>query len=210
MNLVPMRRRSFTLDPAAGDLADDNGIKTSIATAATQQTYTSFNGSSTVGKTGMQFASWPTVKASSATASYVAGSSIVFTGTYQGATKQRTALLTSADGGETVVADGPLDHGSITSIVVAAQVDTAGALEFGWKDIAPKLAGYSTTGVGSKGLVLQDPEGTWILVARAAGNVHVGMDGGVDETLALPIHGIHYAYVTRVYSDTAVLITIYE
>lgn len=188
--------RSKTFDASAGAFVDDNGIKTSIATAATIQTYVTFNGTSTLGKavtgTHDSFASWPTVKNSSATASYVNASTIVFTGTYGGVVTTRTATLTSADGGATVLADGPLDHGSITKIVVAAQVDTAGAFEFGWTGVAPKK-GYA-----------------WAMVAREAGTYHVEhRDGGVDY-IALPAHGEHFAFVSRIFGDVTVDATVYE
>lgn len=190
--------RSLSLDASAGAYADDNGIKTSIATVAAITTYLApFNGVSTVGKaiaTGSHssFVSWPTVTASSAAASYVAASTIVFTGTYGGQIVSRTAALTTANGNETVLADGPLDHGSITKIVVAAQVDTAGAFLFGWTGIGPKK-GYA-----------------WTLVAREAGSIVVSHPDGGDDTILLPIHGQHLAHVSRIFAAVTIDVTAYE
>jgi hypothetical protein len=190
--------RSKSFDASAGAYADPDGIKTSIAAAASIQTYLpAYNGTSTVGKaiaTGAQdsFVSWPSVTNTSQSGKYIAASTIVFTGTYGGVVTTRTAALTTANGGETVVADGPLDHGSITSIVVAAQVDTAGAFTFGWTGVGPKK-GYA-----------------WHMVAREAGSYHVGHSDGGDDTLALPAHGEHLAAVNRIYGDVTLDVTVYE
>jgi hypothetical protein len=197
--MIDVYNRSLSFDASAGAFADDNGIKTSIATAATAQTYigTTINGTSTVGKaiaTGSHsaFASWPTVTASSAAASYVAASAIVFTGRHGGVVTTRTARLTTANGNETVIADGPLDHGSITKIEVAAQVDTAGAFLFGWTGVGP-TKGYA-----------------WTLVAREAGTIVVSHANGGDDTLVLPAHGQHLAFVSRIYAAVTIDVTVYE
>ena len=122
-----------------------NSIKTSIATAATAATYTgaALNGASKKplpdSKTG--YAQWPAATASSSAGSYVAASTIVFTGTYKGATVTRTATVSGTDGNATFIADGPLD-GDVTSIVVGAQVNTSGAWTFGFVDLQCPMLPY--------------------------------------------------------------------
>lgn len=120
------------------NIADLDAIKTSIATAATAQTYSgaALNGASTTpypdSKTG--FAQWPAATASSHAGSYVNGSTVVFTGTYLGETVTRTATVSGTGGGATFIADGPID-GPVTSVVVDAQADTGGAWTFGFVDL---------------------------------------------------------------------------
>ena len=115
-----------------------NGIKTSIATAATIATYTgaAINGASATplpdSKTG--YAQWPSATASSSAGSYVDASTVVFTGTYKGAAVTRTATVVGTGGNTTFVADGPVD-GAVTKIVVGAQVNTSGAWTFGFVDL---------------------------------------------------------------------------
>lgn len=194
--------RSMTFDASAGAYVDADGIKTSIATAASVQTYLpTFNGvaGNTVGKsldasnvTHTAFASYPTVTNTSATGSYVNASTVVFHGTYGREVVTRTATLTSADGGQTLLADGPLDMGSITKIVVAAQVDTAGAFTFGWRDICPKK------GFG------------WIVVAREAGTIRVENSDGDDDATTLAAHGMHLTPVSRIYSSVTIDLSVYE
>jgi hypothetical protein len=122
----------------AANIPQLNGIKTSIATAASVATYTgaALNGASATplpdSKTG--FAQWPAATASSSAGSYVDGSTIVFTGTYHGAAVTRTATVVGTGGNATFIADGPVD-GAITSIVVAAQTNTSGAWTFGFVDL---------------------------------------------------------------------------
>jgi hypothetical protein len=191
--------RSMSFDQSAGAYADDNGIKESVATADTAQTYylADLDGTSTVGKaiaTGSHsgFASWPTVKNSAAVGSYVVGSTVRFVGMYGGKLTDRVATLTSADGGATVIADGPLDHGSITKIEVAAQVDNAGAFDFGWTDIGP-LSGRG-----------------WFVVARAAGSIVVEHFDGLPDTVLLPIHGEHRALVSRIFAAVTIDVCVYD
>lgn len=191
-----MSSRSLSFDQSDGHYADDNGIKTSIATAATQQTYSGvqLNGTNVCGAGYANLASWPTVKTSSQAGGYTAGSTVVFTGTYAGQAQTRTATIVSANGAETLLADGPLDIGSVTSIVVAAQPGTSGALEFGWSGVAPKFG-----------------RPAWRIVARAAGAVHVANEQGEEDAeLILGAHVAHEAWVRRIYGDTAVDVTAYE
>lgn len=120
------------------NIVSANAIKTSIATAASIQTYTggALNGAHLTpypdSKTG--YAQWPTATASSSAGSYINGSTIVFTGTYNGVVTTRTATVVGTDGNAVFMADGPLD-GAVTSIVVGAQTNTGGAWTFGWDDL---------------------------------------------------------------------------
>jgi hypothetical protein len=128
----------------AANVPQLNGIKTSIATAATVQTYTgaALNGASATplpdSKTG--YAQWPAATATSSAGAYANGSTIVFTGTYHGATVMRTATVSGTGGNATFIADGPVD-GAITSIVVGAQASTAGAWTFGFVDLECPVIG---------------------------------------------------------------------
>lgn len=123
---------------------DATAIKTSIATAATAQSYTgaALNGSD-VGSDHIarpapsgheHVAQYPIAVASNSAGSYVADSLITFTGTYGGVAVVRTATVVGTDGNATFIANGPLD--TCSQIDVAAQADTSGAFTFGWDDIA--------------------------------------------------------------------------
>lgn len=188
-NILFSRGMTFT---TAGELADVDAIKTSIATAASVQTYTTFNGTSTVGVTQPRIVSWPSVTASSSAGSYVNGSTVSVTGTYGGESVTRTVTIVGTDGNATFIGDGPLDVGSVTSIVVAAQVNTSGAFQFGWSGVGPKK------------------NKIWFLVAKEAGNiVNVNMEGDTDTT-ALAAFGEHYSPVVRVFATTTIDFTAYE
>lgn len=124
---------------AAASLVDADGIKESVATAATISTYTGVALDGDLAESGPThgLAYFPTFTSSANAGSYVAGSTIVFHGSYRGRTVQRTAVVVGTDGGQSGVrADGPLE-GPPTSIVVAAQVNTGGAFEFGVTDALP-------------------------------------------------------------------------
>lgn len=198
MNYLGTRSMTFT---TAGQLADTNAIKTSVATVAAATTYSggALNGTSTVGvvsspstQTFERLVSWPTVTAASNAGSYVNGSTIVFTGTYNGDVTTRTATVVGTDGNATFTADGPLDLGSVTSIAVGAQTNTGGHFEFGWTDIGPRR--------GS----------AWVLFAREAGDLVVGYADSQFDTVTLPQHGSNGALVTRVYAATSIDFTAYE
>ncbi len=189
-----MSSRSMTFDASSGHYADPDGLKTTISSATTAQSYSgaALNGTNVCGggKTGL--ASWPSVTSSSTVGAFNAGSAITFTGTYDGAAVTRTALLTAANGNETVLADGPLDIGSVTVITVAAQADTDGSFTFGWSGIAPQASRQS-----------------WRVVVREAGSIVVA-NGGEQDTVLLPIHGAHEAWVRRIYANTTIDVTVYE
>jgi hypothetical protein len=115
-----------------------NAIMTSIATAATAQSYTDaeLNGAKLIpapdSKTG--YAQYPTATLSASAGSYVNGSLITVTGTYLGAVTVSTITVVGTGGGVTLVGDKPLD-GAVTAVNTAAQHDTSGALTVGWADL---------------------------------------------------------------------------
>ncbi len=183
------RGMTFTL---AGELFDVDAIKTSIASATSVQTYSTFNGTSTVGVTQPRIVSWPSVSASSSAAAYVASSTVRFTGTYGGEAVVRTATIVGTDGNGTYIADGPLDVGSITSIVVAAQANTSGAFTFGWSGVGPR-----------KGK-------SWVVIAKEAGNLVQASSEGDNDTVPLGQYNAHYAFVARIYATTTIDLTAYE
>jgi hypothetical protein len=135
------RSVSFT---AGSSLLDADGIKQSIATAATAASYSgvALNGAYAAagiatpapgGQTGL--AQWPVATASSSAGSYINATEIVFTGTYGGAAVTRTATVVGTDGGTSFIADGPLE--TCTQIDVEAQQNTSGAWTFGFTDLGP-------------------------------------------------------------------------
>jgi len=150
-------------------------------------------------KAGIAF--WPSVTSSSAAGAFTALSEIVFTGTYNGATVARTAVLTDGDGNETIIADGPLE--TLVSIAIEAQADTDGTFDFGFSGVGPKL-----DAVGS-------PK-RWELVSNAAAaaadtaTAHVIYQDGTEDTVLLAKGAALKAAPVRVFADTAPAITIYE
>lgn len=118
-------------------LADTDGIKTSIATAATIQTYTgaAINGVLAISNVAqMRLPQAVTMTASAAGGQYVAGSAVLFTGTdFNGAAQTETLTATDANGNWTVT--GTKGFSSVSSIVVAAQAGVGGFWQFGVTDI---------------------------------------------------------------------------
>lgn len=161
-------------------IADADGIKTSIATAVTQQTY------SGVALNGARAAGYPTwlpqnvsVTSSASVGSYNL-TGITFTGTdVAGEALTETLTLTAANGNETVV--GTKAFANVTSIVVAAMADTNGAFTFGMRDII--MLQYST--------VTSKPLRQVIRVLKttaATGNCLVTYGGGVTDTLPMAVN----------------------
>lgn len=183
---------------------DDDGIKTSIATVAAITTYTTsaLNGamvSSNVAysrfNSKLSVASYPIVTSAANGGSYVAGSTIVFTGTYSGSAVTRTATVVATGGGEVLFADGPMD--SVTSITIGAQVNTSGSFKFGFSGLVPV-----TDSLGRLK--------PWRVMAATAGNVKLGFSDGSADTIAFPATVLMDAIATRVYSDTAVTVFVFE
>lgn len=144
-------------------IAAPTAIKTSIATAVAPQTYT---GVALNGATGAGVLPFPqTISATSAShsGSYIVGSPITVTGLDAlGAVQTDTITLTLVNGNETIST--VKAFASVTSIVVPAMNDTAGAFTFGVNDIIV-------------------PSPFRQLRAGSAGNVVVGYVGGFTDTL---------------------------
>ena len=167
--------RAITVTIAA--LLDADGIKTTIATVASDVTYTGADLNGAYANPGPAIPApgghddvpqYPLAVASSNAGSYTAGSEITFVGTYGGATVTRTATVVGTDGGATFIADGPLD--TVVSITVEAQANTGGAWTFGFTDV----------GAWSEGGFLNPPRA---LMAGDAGNICTqDSHGHEDET----------------------------
>ena len=168
----------------SGTVNNANGIKTSVATVASPVTYSSFNG--TLGGT---FSVPRTVSftSTSHSSSYVSASTIVFHGTdINGAVITETLHNSTANGGETVV--GSLGFLTVTSIVVAAQADTAGAYTFGVRDIVCSSQ-CADIRVGT------------------TGNLKVGYPDGTTDTIPNVIAGEHLPYgPSIIYGDSSTTI----
>jgi hypothetical protein len=197
---------AWTKTIAAANLLDVDGFKTSIATAATAQSYSggALNGASASAGPAHGFAFIPSATLASNAGSYVPGSAVTFVGTYLGVATTRTGLIVGADGNETVLGDGPLD-GPLTSIGVAAQVNTGGSFQFGWTDMLPAGRGGPTPGFSAPKQIAP-----WLgLTPSTSGAVHVGYAGSRDDTIA-GIAGTHIeAAIQRIYANTAVAVTIF-
>lgn len=118
-------------------IASTNAIKTSIATSASPQTYTTFNG--TVGGAKLAFEQVVTATTSSHTGSYVTATPLTVKGIDAfGKSLTGYLTLTMANGGETVNlkdANGNLmAMAQVIEIDVPAQNDTSGAFTFGYGD----------------------------------------------------------------------------
>lgn len=198
--------RSFSFLAAA--LADADGFVTTLATKTTADTLTGaeLNGAlanpapGLPPKTGIAF--WPSVTTASATGAYTAASVITFTGTYNGETVTRTVALTAANGGETLIADGPLE--TLTQIDIEAQADTDGSFTFGFSGIGPKLLAGGTS--YKKWLVKSYSDAS----AADTANVHVAYQDGTTDTVELAKGAQLEAAPVRVYGDTTANVTIYE
>jgi hypothetical protein len=191
----------------AAELTDVDGYVDGLttSTSAAALTVADFNGVLAPGagpglppKTGIAF--WPSVTTAAAVGAY-ALADIVFTGTYNGATVARTATLTDADGGETIIADGPLE--TLTAIDIDAMADTDGEFDFGFSGVSPVLDALGT-------------EKTWQIVAHTdaaaadTGAVVVGYANGETDTVEMAKGEQLLAKPTRVFATTTVPITIYE
>ncbi len=192
-------RRTMTFD--AADLGDTDAIKTSVATQATPQTYgpEDLNGAA---QSPEAFAGFeqvggiPSVTTGANVGSYVVGSTVTFVGTWDGQEVRRVATLTDADGGETLLADGPLD-GAPTSLEVEAQANGSGSLIFGWGGVAPLMV----------------PKGRqrlwWLRCGDTSGDIAVRYPLGEDVIEA--VAGQEYpAAIAALLAETAVTVVVFE
>lgn len=190
------------------DTKNVNDFKTSIETATSIATYSgaALNGAAiaTLGPShGLGY--YPAVTASSQASAYTNASTVVFTGYYQGQLVTRTATIGSANGGSTYIADGPME-GIPTQIVVAAQAATNGAFTFGWDGLAPPSITKPTSILHTDKITLKPFKR---IVAQATGNVVVGYSDGTSDTIAMALGLAIDSDVRRIYSSTAVKITLY-
>lgn len=159
-------------------LLDADGIKTSIATAATAQTYSGAAINGAYAAAGIATPApndhtdvdqYPVAVASSSAGSYTNGSLILFIGTYNGLAVTRTATVSGTGGNASFIADGPMR--TVSEIRVGAQANASGAWTFGFTDLAMPIIGgmkYPFT----------------FLRATGAGNIRVQHVGGYLETMA--------------------------
>jgi len=114
-------------------IADDDAIKTSIATSTSIATYSGVGLNGVIGATAMVPARNVTVTTGAHSGTYI-GTAIVVTGTNsEGAVITETLTLTAVNGNETIV--GAKGFKTVTSIAVPAQFDTSGTFKFGVRDI---------------------------------------------------------------------------
>lgn len=168
MNQIVPAKRTYTVSTIA-NLTDTDGIKTAIASATTEQVYTSFNG--TPGGT-LTYARTPTATLSSNAGSYVNNSTVTFVGTCNGIAVTSVATISGTDGGITVEGNLPLTN--VTSITVQAQVNTGGAFTFGFTDL---WAGYKVNGQMEFFRAIQ--------CVGADGSLKIEFGEGLSDTLVL-------------------------
>lgn len=188
----------------ASTVLNATAIKTSIATAATGVIYSgaALNGGDVgadniarptpSGLTGV--AQYPIAVASASAGSYVANSTIVFSGTYGGVAATSTATVTGTGGNATFVGDKPLD--TVSAITVAAQTNASGAWTFGFNDIACKTVGGNV-------------EPYRVIRPTSTGNLVVTCGTGHDATVPLTAGDADEVVdVTRLkFSDAATTVT---
>lgn len=171
-------------------IADTDAIKTSIASAASIQTYITAALNGVYGVAVFPLPHLVTVTNTSSVGSYVAAAITISGEDADGNTITDTLTLTTANGNETITS--VRAFAKVTSIVVPAQVNTSGAFQFGVGDI-----------------VLPYP--VRVIRAGSANALKVGYDDGSTDTVTLLAGERHTALVKRIYSSetTALPITVY-
>lgn len=164
------RTHSFA---TAADLADADGIKTSVATDDEAASYSgaALNGAfANPGPAEFDPPRFFSVSTTTDAATYNTTDPIVVTGTYGGEDVTEEIMLTQAGGNETVIGNQPFD--SISQIDVPAQLTTDGAFTFGVSGIAAKK---------KYGKIHPFRQ----VRAIGAGNLKLGFTGGFTDTLVL-------------------------
>jgi hypothetical protein len=208
---LPVRTTQMLYDRslvfAVADLKDDDGFVESVATVTDPATFTGsdLDGALVVDDVGMPprtgIAFWPSVTSDSSAGAFAITEDFEFVGTYNGEEVTRLARLVEVDGGETIIADGPLE--TLTTINAPAMADTDGALTFGFSGIGPVLDANGN-------------EKAWTVVSNAdAANadtavVHVAYADGSDNSPELAKGMQLLAKPVRIYADSTAPITIYE
>jgi hypothetical protein len=192
----------------AAGLLDLDGFVTTLSTITSADVLTGaeLNGALVVANVGLPpkpgIAFWPSVTSSSTTGAFVAGSDIVFTGTYNGQVVTRTSTLTAANGNETIIADGPLE--TLTRIDIEAQADTDGSFTFGFSGIGPVLLAGGTS--YKKWLVKSYADAS----AADTAALHVAYADGTTDTVELAKGAQLEAAPVRIYGDSTGNYTVYE
>jgi hypothetical protein len=124
----PRKCVSFTL----AELDDDNALVLSDATQTSEATYSGAGLDGALGGT-MRLPQYVTLTTSAVASQYVAGSEALVTGTLNGRVVTDILTITDANGGEVLVGDQAFD--TVVSIVLDAQANTSGAVEFGVVDV---------------------------------------------------------------------------
>lgn len=175
----------------AASIADDDAIKTSIATAATVQTYSGGGLNGVVAGTEFKLPQLLSITTTTSVGTYVTASPIVVTGEdSEGAVITESIALTQANGNETVFGIKPFFK--VTSIAVPAQANTGGTFKFGVGDIL--LPG-----------VIRE------MRAGIDGTIKCGYQSQGNDTVTLKAGERHSAYVDRIYSTgtSAYPLTVY-
>ena len=190
-SFVPVRTLTFS----SANMLDVDAIKAAIATAASIQTYTGAALDGVVPTTGLTLAGhsgiaqYPSITCSNSAGSYVLNSTCAFTGTYGGEAVTRTATITSTAGNGTYIANGAIDIGSCSKIVLAAQVNTSGSVSMGLTDLAPNKSNGTIQPICG-------------VRAVTAGNVAVVYYSGHEEVLALDTFEKEYLKIFRIRQAT--------
>jgi phage tail sheath gpL-like len=135
-----------------GPTQDNDGVKVAIATSSSSASYSGADINGALASGGVATIDPPrfaTATLSASVGSYVAGSTITFTGTFDGSPVTDVLTITGADGGEVLVGDQYFD--TITQIDIEAQVNTSGEFLFGVYSQAEQTASGWTRFYGGVG-----------------------------------------------------------
>lgn len=164
-----------------GALPVTNSIKTSIATVAGPASYSGAGLNGAIGAAAMELPRTVSVTTSAHAASYVAGSTITFTGTDKDGNVLIEALaLVATGGGETIV--GVKGFMQITQIDVQAQADTLGTFTFGTQDIVVPGSRY--------------------VIIGTTGDLHVTYANGSQSTIPKIPVGQYAMSVSKIWGDS--------
>jgi hypothetical protein len=192
--------RTVTILAAA--LADTDAIKTSVASSASAASYDAddLNGAAAPGSavatanivSGLP--SFVVVTVASNAGSYVAGSKITVTGTFNGDVQTEELEIVGTDGNEVLLGDVPFD--TVSGIDIEAQENTSGAFTFGFSGIGtPKR---NTRFIHWQGFV-----------GAETGNIHVKYHDGNEDTIPTDVGRDHPAAPARFYADSTAGFTLY-
>jgi hypothetical protein len=200
--------RTVTIDNPSTDLADADGIKTSVGTETTAQTYTGADLDGANANPGpalpapggyADLTQYPSVTTTTQANAYNTTDPIVFVGTFGGIAVERSALLTAAGGNETIVADGPIEQ--VSEVRVPAQLLDTGTFTFG-------LSGIGPFGRARGEIVQSEPWRT--MQCTVAGTLHVQYAGGYDDTIPASAGESYPSEPIRIYADSTAEFILYQ